>query len=70
MLDGYKEYTLYRNGGHLCIFICMYFPIWEGDLCPRQASLAPDTVTQDYRLEQKKPVRLGLHSMSVSGFSR
>ena len=66
MLDiGYKEYTLYRNGGYLY----EYFPIWAGDQCPRQASLAPDTVTQDYRLEQKKPFRLGLHSMSVLCFS-
>jgi len=41
MLDiGYKEYTLYRNGGYLY----EYFPIWAGDQCPRQASLAPDTV--------------------------
>ena len=31
----------------------------DSDQCPRQASLAPDTVTQDY---QAKPVRLGLQS--------
>jgi hypothetical protein len=33
--------------------------------CPRQASLAPDTVTQDYCLEQKKPDSLGLPSVVV-----
>jgi FkbM family methyltransferase len=35
---------------------------YMSDQCPRQASLAPDTVTQDYRA---KPVSLGLHSQDV-----